>query len=98
MRQLLLVGATVAALAVVIAVWAMSGPEPKAPAYRIEVRDVAGIPGLVVAPAVVAAAPRQMMPEVLVKANVMPEVVVSATRLAADVAASGRADRPITVN
>jgi hypothetical protein len=63
MKTVLLVAAMVALLVAVA--WALSGSRPASTSYTVEVRDRAGVRGLVVSP------------EVVVRANQMPEVVVS---------------------
>lgn len=77
MKTILAVAAIMALVAAVA--WALAGSKPVDSPYVVEVRDVAGVKSLVVAPEVVATASRQLvMPEVVVTSNMMPEVVVRA--------------------
>jgi hypothetical protein len=78
MRTAFLVAVAVALAAA--AAWALSGSKPAGSPYTVEVRDVAGVRGFTVVPEVHAAVPGcGVMPEVVVRANLMPEVVVYAT-------------------
>ena len=76
---------TALAVAVIVAlvgaaVWALASSEPAGSPYAVEVRDVAGVRGFTVVPEVEAAVPGYcVMPEFVVRANLMPEVVVHAT-------------------
>jgi hypothetical protein len=74
--------AAIVVVLVAAAAWALASSEPAGSPYTVEVRDVAGVRGLVVSPEVVAAVPGQcVMPEVVIRANAMPEVAVSAAAM-----------------
>ncbi len=76
MKTILTVAIIAAALAAAAA-WAIAGPRPAGSAYRVEVRDVAGVSMLTVVPEVVSAAPAEgVMPEVVVHAQDALGVVV----------------------
>jgi hypothetical protein len=81
MKALLAATAVAVGLAAAAAVFAPASRAPAAPAYEIEVRDIAGAWGLVVTPEVVVTVPAHL---------VMPEVVVC-PRPAPDLAALVRA-------
>jgi hypothetical protein len=78
MKVILAVIVIVSALVAATA-WALVGPKPAGAPYVVEVRDVAGVSTLTVAPEVVAAVPgHYMLDEVVVTSNMMPEVVAHA--------------------